>query len=154
MIINCRKNKQGFTLIEIIIVVVILGILAAIALPKITANTDKIRAAEAFNYLSSVSRAFGRCLDEITGGARIPTAADVGNCDTFAEIDTTGSLVAAPAGADFTYAPALAGTTLTITATYVGPNAVAADTIAYPINGATGAVGATVCGGKFARLCQ
>jgi prepilin-type N-terminal cleavage/methylation domain-containing protein len=39
------NTQKGFTLIEIIIVVVILGILAAIALPKLTENIDKARAA-------------------------------------------------------------------------------------------------------------
>lgn len=63
--------------LEIIIVVVILGILAAIALPKVTQNISKARAAEAFQYGSVVSGAFQRCVDEKTGGIGVAIAADV-----------------------------------------------------------------------------
>jgi len=43
-LLRIRKNQEGFTLIEIIAVLVILGILAAVAIPKyLDMRTDSIR---------------------------------------------------------------------------------------------------------------
>ena len=41
------RNRQGFTLIELMIVVVIIGILAAIAIPKFTQVSNSAKQAEA-----------------------------------------------------------------------------------------------------------
>ncbi len=52
---RCRaRAQQGFTLIELMIVVVIIGVLAAIAIPKFGAATDLAKEKEALGILKQV----------------------------------------------------------------------------------------------------
>ncbi len=46
--------KKGFTLLELIIVIIVIGILASIALPKFLEVTERGRAAEGLNILTTV----------------------------------------------------------------------------------------------------
>jgi len=51
------KVKKGFTLIEVLIVVIILGILATIAIPQFAKMTKKARLAEAWTNLAAIRTA-------------------------------------------------------------------------------------------------
>lgn len=53
-----RKNKKGFTLIELIIVIAILAILAAIAIPMFTGITDSANAAVNQANASNIATAY------------------------------------------------------------------------------------------------
>lgn len=50
-------RSSGFSLVELTIVVVILGVLAMVGVPKYFQVTERSKAAEAFNYLQHVSKA-------------------------------------------------------------------------------------------------
>jgi general secretion pathway protein G len=47
MMIRLIRNSAGFTLIEIMVVIIILGLLAAIVMPRIVGETDRARYAQA-----------------------------------------------------------------------------------------------------------
>ena len=51
------RNRQGFTLVELAVVVVIIGVLAAFAVPRFMASVERSKAAEAFNCLSAIQAA-------------------------------------------------------------------------------------------------
>lgn len=56
-----NKNNQGFTLIELMIVVAIIGILAAIALPAYQNYTDKAKYTEIVQAASAYKTALEVC---------------------------------------------------------------------------------------------
>jgi len=81
------KNKtSGFTLLEIIIVIIIVGVLASLALPRLFNTIEYSRSTEALNVIGGLKRGADRCamaLEATTG-----LADDYDNCDSFVEIGT------------------------------------------------------------------
>ena len=157
MDVNIKRGRlySGFTLIEIIIVVVILGILASIALHKVTANIDKVRAAEAFNMGGAIAKAFDRCLADETAGKAIK-AADVANCTTFTNLKVEDP---SPGSLSFTYILSLSNP-LELEMDAEGKAALglnpAVDTITFYFDAVTGSVSKD-CGGatsKFFKMCK
>jgi prepilin-type N-terminal cleavage/methylation domain-containing protein len=55
-----RIMRAGFTLVELAVVIVIIGVLAAFAVPRFRASVERSKAAESFNYLSSIQAAMER----------------------------------------------------------------------------------------------
>jgi prepilin-type N-terminal cleavage/methylation domain-containing protein len=55
--LNKAKGQKGFTLVELAIVIVIIGVLASFGVPRFRDAVERSKAGEAMNYLSAVRSA-------------------------------------------------------------------------------------------------
>ena len=60
-----KRAQQGFTLIELMIVVAIIGILAAIAIPAFQKNVEKSKFAEALSMAQGYKTAVALCVNTL-----------------------------------------------------------------------------------------
>jgi len=75
-----EMNRKGFTLVEVLIVVIIIGILAAIGIPQFAANIEKAKGGEAragLGFIQTAEKVHYAENDTYVGGAGFQTTLDL-----------------------------------------------------------------------------
>lgn len=128
------NNKSGFTLLEILVVIIIVGVLASVAMPQLFRNVERSRATEALESLGATKRSIEACAMQFNNTFT--------TCNTYAAIGMADPSynAATNAAAHFAYAITTVATSFNIVATRnTVDNGVATDTVTLS-RGATGAI--------------
>lgn len=98
-----KSVQQGFTLIELMIVIAIIGILAAIAIPAYQNYTIRAQVSEGPSLVGGVETAFDECYAN-KGTAAAPASGT--GCDTLSHLGIT-SVISGTYVKSITYSPGL-----------------------------------------------
>jgi type IV pilus assembly protein PilA len=112
-----KTVQQGFTLIELMIVVAIIGILASVALPAYQDYTVRARISEVLGFTAQIKTSMTECLMS-------ESSAD--DCDTAAEIGISTTNIAS--ASDYITTVAIASKTITMTPNWTGTDGLGAAT--------------------------
>jgi type IV pilus assembly protein PilA len=125
--LNRKKGRnlleKGFTLVELMIVIVIVGILSAVALPNFLSQTDKARGAEGKSLTSDALNEMAVVYNE-NGSFNIDACTEIGTLlvnESNASANYAFALDTASATACGTATASSGPGTLTVTATGTGP---------------------------------
>jgi len=72
-------NRKGFTLLEVMIVVIIIGILSSVALPQYITTLEKGKSAEAISNIGSLRTSLDRYWYQNAAGTNDPDQLDIDN---------------------------------------------------------------------------
>ncbi len=99
--IKTLRNCKGFTLVELIIVIMVVGILATILIPKFAGFSVKAHATQALVDAKQIATA----IDALKSEGKTPVETDNGNVETMSGVDLGNKLDIADPASDgyFTY---------------------------------------------------
>ncbi len=142
-----KKVQQGFTLIELMIVVAIIGILAAVAIPAYSNYTKKAKFVEVVQAANGVKTAVETCIQDLgIAAAATPTGCTSGSNGIVA-LDSTKYVNGASSGAlngTITITPNATGG-LAATDTYIlVPTVVGSGTVTWS-NSTSGCIASNLC---------
>lgn len=135
-----KNAQQGFTLIELMIVIAIIGILAAVALPAYQTYTKKAKFSEVVVAASSIKSAIEVCY-QTEGSLTGCDSTDNGSISTAATASSVGDNVTSGVVTDDTAIITMTGAASVDNKTYILTPTPASGTLTWAVSGTCVAAG-------------